>query len=281
MPHDATDDDDQPREITAAGRVLAILEVFRLQASPLTLSEISKRSGLTMTTSHRLTRELLDWGALERTEDGHYQLGTKLLDLATSSGNAMKLRERAIPSLLRLHQMLRGLVVHLSIRDGFETVYVESLRSGQGTVSMNRIGGRMPLHVSSTGRVLLAYADPGVQERFLARPLQAFTPYTVVDPDQLRSEFVSIRKRQSVTTTAQVTMNTGGVASPVFDRNGQVIAAVGIVVTLQHNQLEDHVPLVRATAARITRALHHAADDQAADADARASDINQVEQAAG
>ena len=246
---------EQQRELTAAGRVLAILEVFRFQSTPLSLSEISRRSGLTMTTAHRLTHELLDWHALERTEDGRYLLGTKLLDLATVSGNAMRLRERALPALLRLHQMMRGLVVHLSIRDGFESVYVESLRSGAGRVSMNRIGGRMPLHVTSTGRVLLAYADEATQNAFLARPLASFTSQTTTDPEALRAEFPLIQRRQSVITVSQVTLNTGGVASPVFDRNGHVIASIGIVTTLKDSRLEEHVPLVRATAERISRAL--------------------------
>lgn len=252
--------DDARGGMTAAGRALAVLEVFRSQYAPLTLAEISRRSGLSMTTAHRLTHELLEWGALERTDDGRFQLGTKFLDFATASGNAMRLRETAIPSLLRLHQMVRVLVVLLAIRDGFESVYVESLRARNGGQRMNRIGGRMPLHATPTGLVLLAYADPETREEYLSRPLTAFTPATITDPSRLRREFALIRERQSVTTREQLMLNTGGVAAPVFDRTGEAVAAVGVVVDLSDGVLTEHAPVVAAAAASISRALERPHD---------------------
>lgn len=244
--------------LTAAGRVLAILEVFRTQPSPLSMAEISRRSGLSTTTTHRLVHELLEWGAIERTDERRYRLGIKVLELAASSGEAMRLRERALPALLRLHRMLRVLVVHLSIRDGFDTVYVESLRTAHGGVSTNRIGGRMPLHLTATGRVLLAYADTATQEAFLASPLEARTPFSTADPDVLRAEFPGIREQQSVITARQVTENTGAVAAPVFDGHDHVVAAVGLVLDLNEHHLEDYVDLVRAAAAQVTKALETA-----------------------
>lgn len=252
----AVDDADTPRGgMTAAGRLLAILEVFRSHYAPLTLAEISRRSGLSMTTAHRLTHELLDWSALERTEDGRFELGTKLLDFATASGNVMRLREAAIPALLRLHQMVRVLVVLMAVRDGFETVYVESLRARNGRIRMNRIGGRMPLHATPLGLVLLAYADSETQDDYLRRPLTAFTPATMTDPGLLRRELSRIRTRESITTREQLMINTGGVAAPVFDREGRAIAAVGVVVDLSEGVLEAHTPLVKAAATSISRGL--------------------------
>src|SRR5690606_19892140 len=109
--------------LTAAGRVLAVLEVFRHASIPVTLTEISRAASLSMTTTHRLVHELLQWGALEQTEDARYRLGTKMLDLVATSAHAMQLRERALPWLVRLNQMLRNAVVHLSIRDGEESVF--------------------------------------------------------------------------------------------------------------------------------------------------------------
>lgn len=252
-------DEAEAVRLTAAGRVFAILEVFRTQSAAPSMAELSRRAGLSMTTTHRLVHELLAWGAVERRDDGRYQLGTKMLELATSSGDAMHLRERALPALLRLHRMLRVFVVHLSIRDGFDSVYIESLRSAHSSVGANRIGGRMPLHVTATGRVLLAYADADLQDDYLAQPLEARTRFTDTDPAVLRAEFASIREHQVVVTARQVTENTGGVAAPVFDAQGKVIAAVGVVLTLKEHHLEDYVDLVRAAASQITRSLERPA----------------------
>ncbi|MCR2808407.1 MULTISPECIES: IclR family transcriptional regulator [unclassified Microbacterium] len=253
--------DESVRELTAAGRVLAVLDVFRSCPGPLTLSEISREAGLSMTTTHRLAHELLAWQALERTADGRYQLGTKLLEIVTASGSGMRLRERALPWLVRLHQMLRGLVVHLAVRDSTESVYLEALRSGYSTVGMNRLGGRMPLHVTPTGLVLLAYADEETQRKVLEGPLRAFTPITVTDPEVLRGELTRIRECGTVITQSQVTIGTGGVAAPVFDGEGRVIAAVGIVVSLKDHRPEEYVSLVKATANKISQALDAARRD--------------------
>jgi len=243
------------RDMTAAGRVLAVLDVFRVCPSPLSLSEISRESGLSMTTTHRLTHELLVWQALERTADGRYQLGTKLLEIVTTSGSGMRLRERALPWMVRLHQMLRGLVVHLAVREGAESIYVEALRSGEGIVRMNRLGGRMPLHVTPTGLVLLAYADEAVQDEVLSAPLRAFTPRTITDPVILRRELELVRANGSAVTQSQVTVGTGGVASPVFDSDGNVVASVGIVVALKDHRPDEYASLVKATAGKISLAM--------------------------
>lgn len=246
---------DESSRLTAAGRVFAVLDVFRAPSPPLSLAEISRRAGLSMTTTHRLVHELLDWHAMERTDDGRFQLGDRLLELAAASGPGLHLRERALPALLRMHRMVRVMVVHLAVRDGGEAMYVESLRAAHGDVPSNRIGGRMPLHATATGRVLLAYADPAVQDAYLASPLHKYTRYTETDPAALRGEFEVIRQQRSLVTTRQVTENTGGVASPVFDRHDRVVAAVGIVLTLEEQQIEDYVDLVRSTAGQISRAL--------------------------
>lgn len=241
--------------LTAAGRVLAILEVFRREPEPLSMAEIARRAGLSTTTTHRLMHELLDWGAVEATDEGRYRVGTKVLETAATSGAALRLRERAVPALLRLHRMLRVLVVHLSIRDGFESVYIDSLRSAHGFVNTNRIGGRMPLHMTANGRVLLAHAGVAVREAYLASPLEARTRFTDVDPEVLRAELDLTREQEWTITTRQVTENTGGVAAPVFDPHERVVASVGIVLNLAEHHLEDYIELVRAAASQVTRAL--------------------------
>lgn len=237
----------------AATRMLSVLDVFRRTSRPVSLSEISRLSGLSMTTAHRLTHELLDWQALERTDDGLYRIGTKLLEVVTSSTHAMDLRERALPWLVRLHQTLRNLIVHLAIRDGDESVYIEALHSSTRAARMNRLGGRMPLHVTATGRVLLAYAPQAVQERVLAQPLAAFTSETDTDPALLAAELRRIREDKLAISSNQVVVGTGGIAAPILDRDGVIVAAVGIVVRLDQYHLEEYGSIVSSAAEKISR----------------------------
>jgi hypothetical protein len=94
----------------------------------LTLSEISRRAGLSLTTTHRLVGELRAWGALERGEDGRYGIGLRLLEPGALAPLGLQLRELAVPYLDDLHQVTRANVV-LVVRDGADVVYVEALRA--------------------------------------------------------------------------------------------------------------------------------------------------------
>ncbi len=76
--------------------------------------------------------------------------------------------------------------VQLAVRDGHEVVYVERLAHPEAVRVFSRVGGRMPLHATGVGQVLLAFAHASVQEEVLAGPLTALTPRTVTDPHALR-----------------------------------------------------------------------------------------------
>src|SRR4051794_41676764 len=178
---------------SAAGRMLAVLEAFGPQHSSLTLSEISRRSGLSLTTTHRLVGELRDWGALERAPDGRFGIGLRLLELGALAPHGLQLRELALPYLDDLHHATRANVL-LAVRDGTDVVYVEALRARGAIRLLSRLGGRWPLHATGTGRVLLAFAPPEVQEEVLGSPLHAFTADTVIDPARLRRILAAVRR---------------------------------------------------------------------------------------
>ena len=82
---EASADAGSPRT-NAAGRLLAVLDAFGPRSRALSLSEISRRSGLSLSTTHRLVHELLSWGALERDANGRYSIGVRLLELAAVHG---------------------------------------------------------------------------------------------------------------------------------------------------------------------------------------------------
>lgn len=149
--------DEKPRR-SSAGRVLSILDAFGSNHSTLSLSDISRRAGLTLSTTHRLVGELLTWGALERDRSGHYFIGLRMLELAALNPHGLGLRETALPFLDDLHHATRA-NIHLAVRDGHEVVYVETLRARNAVHVLSKLGGRWPMHATGTGLVLLANAD--------------------------------------------------------------------------------------------------------------------------
>jgi DNA-binding IclR family transcriptional regulator len=241
---------------TAAGRVLAVLSAFGPAHSSLTLSEISRRSGLTLTTTHRLVGELREWGALERGPDGRYGIGLRLLELGALAPHGLQLREVALPYLDDLHQATRANVV-LGVRDGSDVVYVEALRARGAIRLMSRIGGRWPLHATGTGQVLLAFSAPEVQEEVLAHPLRRFTQKTITDPVVLRRTLAEVRRTGVAVAENQLTADAPAlaVAVPVRGPGDEVVAALGVTVESGTVQATSLVPVLSATARGISRAL--------------------------
>jgi DNA-binding IclR family transcriptional regulator len=239
---------------TAAGRVLAVLAAFGPAHSSLTLSEISRRSGLSLTTTHRLVGELQRWGGLERDADGRYAIGLRLLELGALAPHGLQLRELAMPYLDDLHQATPA-NIHLAVRDGHDVVYVESLRARGAVPVLSRLGGRWPLHATGTGQVLLAFADRALQDELLAEPLVRFTPHTITDVAQLRRTLAEVRRTGVAVADNQLTAGALAVAVPVRGPGDEVVAALG--VTVERDTIPSHalVPALVRTARSISRTL--------------------------
>jgi len=251
---EATRPDEGPQR-TAAGRVLALLDAFGHSDGALTLSELSRFAGLSLTTTHRLVHEVLDWGGLEVDSRGRYRLSTKFLHLASSSASGLRLRETALPHLMRLHQQVGGSTVHLAVRDGEKILYLDALRSIPNYTGESRIGGGLPLHVTAAGIVLLAHETDDFVEDYLSRPLQRFTQNTIVDRAELLASLATARAQRYYVYPKSVSTEAGGIAAPVTDERAAVRAVVSAVWFLDQQDPKSMTTMVRETAAQISRAL--------------------------
>lgn len=242
----------EPR-LTAAGRVLAVLATFGPHHEKLSLSDISRRSGLTLTTTHRLVGELREWGALERDDVGKYAIGLRLLELTALAPRGLRLRELAQPFLEDLHDAT-GANVHLAVRDGDEVIYIESLRTRGAVDVLSRIGGRWPVHATSTGQVLLAHASAEEQETVLAAPLAKFTEHTIIDSRRLREVLADVRRSGVAIAESQLTPGALAVAVPIRGESDGVIAAMGVTIGQETTRPHALVPVLTATSRAISRA---------------------------
>lgn len=235
------------------GRALQILGAFSADCPEMTLSELARRSGLPVSTVHRMLRELISWGALERGDKGSYRIGLRLWEVASLAPRGQVLRERALPFLEDLSQITRE-NVQLAVREGTEVVFVERIAGSGAVPVLTRVGGRFALTATGVGLVLLAHAPVDVQERALAGPLERFTPGTVTDPGVLRRMLAEARSTGYAVSDRQVTMDALSVAAPVH-RGGTVIASVSLVV--RHGSTSAHAlaRLVCTSARAISRAL--------------------------
>lgn len=246
-------EDAEPR-MTAATRLLKVLDVFGPRHRHLSLSDIARRAGLTLPTAHRLTRELLAWGGLERDADGRYSVGLRLLELSALAPRGLQLREAAFPFLDELHRITRG-NVHLGVRDGREVVYLETLRARAERAVSSRVGDRRPMHATGTGLVLLAHADAEFQDAVLSSSLARFTPLTLTDPVELRRRLARIRQTGVAVARGQITVENLVVAVPVLGPEGAVTAAMSVVIPAARAKPVQLARLLARTSQSLSRRL--------------------------
>src|SRR6478735_4185853 len=193
-----------PTDRSVTAKVLALLEAFTASAPELTLSELSRRAGVSLPTTHRRAAELLAWGALERTAAGRYRIGLRLWEIGALAPRAHALREAALPFLEDLYVVTRQ-NVQLAVREGLELVFVERI-AGRGAVPvLTRVGGRFSLHATGVGLVLLAYAPVEVLDGVLEAGLERYAEQTVTDPDVLRRVLAGVRRDGYVVSRGAVT----------------------------------------------------------------------------
>ncbi|MEW2568524.1 IclR family transcriptional regulator [Streptomyces sp. NPDC047070] len=240
--------------LSAPDRLLAVLAAFDHDHPALSLTDISRRAGLSLTTAHRLVGALSDWGALERDADGIYHVGLRLWELAALSPRGLALRQIALPYLEDLYEATHE-NVQLAVRDGFEVVYIEWI-SGRSAVGVKiQVGARWPLHATGVGLALLAHCEPAFQEAYCGRPLAAFTPHTLTDPADLRRALAEVRRSGVAVSVRQITEDALSVAAPVRGPGGPVTAAVSVVVPEHDTHTPALIPAVRLAARGISRAL--------------------------
>ncbi|WP_332667093.1 IclR family transcriptional regulator [Aeromicrobium sp.] len=239
---------------SVTSKVLAILDAFSPERPELTLSELAARTGLTLPTLHRRAAELVEWGALERTESSRYRIGLRLWEVGTLAPRGLGLRERALPFLEDLYVVTRQ-NVQLAVREGLELVFVERI-AGRGAVPvLTRVGGRFSLHATGVGLALLAYAPADIQEAVITGQLPAYTSFTITDGERLRRELAEVRHRGYAVSDRMVTEDALSVAAPVHGPQGEVVAAVSLVTLAADARPHALAPVVRTAARQISRAL--------------------------
>ncbi|WP_309599220.1 IclR family transcriptional regulator [Rhodococcus globerulus] len=235
-------------------KVLAIFDAFSADYPELTLTELARRAQISVPTAHRRVAELLEWGALERSNNGTLRIGLRLWEVATLAPRALSLREAALPYLEDLYELTHE-NVQLAVREGEEVLYVERIAGRRAVRVHTRVGGRFPLHATGVGVVLLAHAPEAVVEAVCSTPLERYTRHTVVDPRELRRRLAECRAVGFAVSNRQVSDDTLSIAAPVVAPDDSVVAAVSLVVHSDTNQPGALIVAVRAAARGIGRAM--------------------------
>lgn len=238
--------------VTAAMRVL---KAFSEEEAELGISSLAKRLGLAKSTVHRLAVTLVSEGLLEQNpETGRYRLGIALFALGTLVRRRMDVSNQSMPFLAVLRERT-GETVNLAILDHTNIMYLYNLESPQAIRMRSYIGARRPAFCTSEGRAMLAFSPPELVRGVIAEGLVARTPNTQVSPKELLAALEAVRTEGYALDDEESEIGMRGVAAPVRDMSGHVVAAVGMggpTQRLTKKSLRGFIPLVLNTAEAIS-----------------------------
>uniref|UniRef100_UPI00257070BB IclR family transcriptional regulator n=1 Tax=Sporofaciens musculi TaxID=2681861 RepID=UPI00257070BB len=141
--------------VRVADRIFDILEVLAASNSPLGLSELAKATHMSKSTVHRLAASMCARQYVEKSSDGLYSIGYKLIETVSLHINQLELLTEAKPFLSDIMRDL-DLTAHLGILDGCDVVYLEKMDIYPNTRLYTQVGYRSPAFCSSIGKCLLA-----------------------------------------------------------------------------------------------------------------------------
>jgi len=249
-------EDRSDRHVRAADTTLLVLETVAFAGDELGVTQIARELGLTKGAIFRHLQGLVERGYLiQDPTSARYRLGPK----------AYLIGRRALPAD-DVAAVAEGPLREL--RDAFDLTAVLSTPAPRGPMVLAALFGGRPFelrpgteltfHASAQGKVMLAFGADPILERTLQRHLPAMTPHTITDPAKVRREVDRIRGQGYAVALEELRLGFNAVAAPVFNRRSHLVAAIGLVDSIQYVPREPGSGLIDAVIAvanRISRDL--------------------------
>jgi DNA-binding IclR family transcriptional regulator len=240
-------------------KALNILQVLADEDPPYTLTQLSRRLHLHVSTVHRLLVNLVRHGFVEEDAiSGGYQLSYRVLRMGLRVLDRLDFRRAALPLLRELNLRTKE-TVHIAILQETRAISIEKFDSPQPVGLEARLGGVMPLHCTGVGKTLLAYLGEDLLNQIVQSPgLTRMTAHTLTGLPQLRKELERIREQGYAIDQEEAVEGLRCVAGPVFNHTGQIVAAfsvVGPAMRLTTARVPDIAELVRETSHQISYRL--------------------------
>lgn len=238
-------------------RMFALIDVLASREEAISLKEISEKTGLHPSTTHRILNDLATGRFVDRPEAGNYRLGMRLLELGNLVKGRLNVRDAALLPMRELHKSIQQ-PVNLSMRQGDEIVYIErafSERSGMQVV--RAIGGRAPLHLTSTGKLFLAADDPQRVRAYATRTgLSGHTRNSITQLPLLERELAKARQNGIARDNEELELGVRCMAAGIYDDQSKLIA--GLSISAPADRLDEGwLTKLQTTANKISAALGH------------------------
>ncbi len=250
--------ENKSQRIATVERAADVLLLFsQCGETNLGITEISKALGLSKAAVHRILASLRSRGFIDLIEDSHrYTLDTSSLALGLTCLAQLDIRTLAAPELANLSRASRETAT-LSIRSGFERLYIDQVIPNREIVMSVSMGITHPLHAGSSSKAFLAWLPEAEILQYLRRKLKPITPQTIIDPAKILAELKIIRTKGYAQSVSERQSGSASVAAPVFDQDGTPIAVISLCGPAERfkSELQECVPLLLESASRISKRM--------------------------
>ncbi len=244
--------------IQSVAKAMRLLDILAASSVPLTLAELSTLTHWPKSTIHGLLSTMRESSVVAQDAEGRYMLGIRLFEYGCTLSSSWTIIETAKPFIQHI-SYATGEAVFLSILDRGEVITLDRADNRTGLQASAEMGCRLPVHCTSQGKLFLAYMPEEEREALLSRiELNAYTSHTITTEKALRSELEHIRQQGFAVENGEYKLGLRSVAAPIFDRDGEVRYAIGIIGMfrqLETDNFQKSIAVVRETAEKISKAL--------------------------
>jgi IclR family transcriptional regulator, KDG regulon repressor len=226
-----------------------VLSLFDREHTEWGVREVAEKLNTAKSSAHDLMSSLAQVGFLQKTDDGRYRLGWRLVTMSETLLTTTELRKESHPLLEELAAQYQE-TIHLAVLDDTQVVYVDKLEGRQAVrVELTSLGARLYAHCSALGKVLLAYSSEEEVKRIIQTAgLPRFTPNTITNEEDLFQTLTKIRKQGYAYDLEEILPDLCCVGAPISNFSGQVIAAISMSIPayrFRRSQTEYRYAIVR------------------------------------
>ena len=242
------------QEVKSAARVLELIEFLSGCAEPVTLKEITAELGYPKSSAHALAQTLVSRGYAIQDATERY-----VLVHGDRHGSSTRAREARL--LAAAHPVMQDL------RDRTDETVLVSVRTGRGEIKRlakcvsrqtvrydTDLDGFAVSYCTATGLVPIGEED-AVDAYFARTQIVAYTPFTVTEPSRLRDMLAQVRRDGIAINDQEYVLGATGIAAPVRDHDGAVVAALNLGTLTMRYQLrrDEIIAAVKDAADRISQ----------------------------
>ena len=242
---------------------LKVLEVLAGHAEPMTVGEIAEETDTNPSTVFRMLETLKQRGYAEQEHmRGDYKAGLKLLELSAEILHRMELRKKAGPYLYSMSEQTMCDSYLAAANNGRALMIMTCFPKGKMQSGLGSIGHISSFYYTAMGKLIAAFGSEKLQKILLKEKLTPVVPATITDKKTLLKEYKKIRDTELSYSRYENAPDTYGIAVPVRNFEGEIIAALGLAVPRKKEEkygIEKYEDILRETGEQLSFALGYAA----------------------